>query len=371
MTTSRLYPKRRFDLFGAAVLTAALSIGVGCESKPDSKTSNEADAGAGIEVQSTDSPQPADSSPPPTRPALPLQLVESRLKSSSVGHVRIQGEDTDRVLRAIGLNLCNTGWALQGFIEGDDGLEVTPVLTLGMAEVPLEPAVYPPRSEGARIKIDAKRFSFGHVEAKIDLISPDDESALSFDINGVPIGVVNDAKAAMAGCYTTGAFKTGALEGPVSAVFDGALGYEARARLDQRHDLVVSLTVKPSSRTPQNVFRGDLARIFEKPETSPIRVFVERRVRPTKDENREIAFDRIPLKKGEIVGAFGANSPQGPIRWMLTDIEIPDWTGPLAGQTVEEFKLETAFATDSPIVPMPREPNWTMAAPDESDDPPE
>jgi len=242
----------------AALFMAAVLVSSGCKDDaavPDEDRSESPRA----EAKADDRLTAATRIGPPYRPALPLRLIESRLARQRVGTVTLPGGQV-RPLAAVGLNVCNTGWAVQGLIASDDGsLETTPPLLLEVATIPRHRFyVQAPGGDG-RLMIDVSQFSMERVEGTFAIENTSGEARMKMVVDAEPITVPNHAKLAAQGCYTTGYFKIDDAVGPTSGVFDGRT-YQSRLRLDATHDLVIGLQVPPSMRDPSKVFRADLAR---------------------------------------------------------------------------------------------------------------
>ncbi len=354
----------RFSI--AAALLAAVFVS-GCEQRDEAP-------GASDLPSKTSTPAPAKAAAvvgterigPPYRPALPLKLMASRLKTSGVGTIRLPGEREERTLAAFGVNVCSSGWVMVGYLLNESGeLEPTPSFLVNLAEIPTRKFVYESAS-GGKLAFDFEEFSMERVRGEIAVQNDSGVKQLVMKIDGMPINVHNDPKLAASGCYTTGYYKIANKIGGVSGVFNGENSYHARLRLDAQHDLVINLDIRPVGRNPSNVYRASLERVFENPGPFPMRVYLEKRTQ--REEIKEgatvtsdqLMISRAPIQKGSLVGSFVKASEEGPIRWILEDIEIPDWSGPLEGQSITTIKVDTFLATESPVVPLPRRPNWHM-----------
>lgn len=264
-------------------------------------------------------------------------------------------------LRAVGLNLCQTGWVLQGFVERDGSLAATPTLPIHYATLPSGPAEHrDPAIPGQAIVLDFKAPSMRHLNGTLRIVedgSTDD--IMKMTILGAPVGIASAPGLGPQGCFTTGYYQMalGAEKrvGPVSAVWDNKRLHYIGLRLTEQHGIGIWLHLEPTNRQPQNVIRGDLETVGEKPTRFPLRVVFETR-RTTVDG---VVVDETPATAGKFLAAFVKASPQGPVRVELTDLVFPDWDGPLANATVE-VRAEALFVTDlvGPGVPVPSEPRF-------------
>lgn len=351
-----------------AALTAAVLVSA-CEQKDQAPAADSANTSA-LPAKAKEAPVVGTlRMGPPYRPALPLKLMKSRLDTSGAGTIKLPGESEARKLAAFGVNLCSTGWVMVGYVVNEGKLEPTPPLMVNLAEIPSTAFTYE-ASSGGKLSLDFEEFGWQKVRGSIDVKHASGETVLAMKIDAMPIHVHNDATLASAGCYTTGYYKIGGKVGAVASVYDGADSYNSRLRLDDRHDLVIDLDVRSIGRDPKKVYRASLDRIFEKPKTFPMRVYLEKRTNKAPiDQNSTVTadhlqIDRVPITSGELVGSFVNADEKGPLRWILEDVQILDWSGPMAGEQIDTIKVDTFLATESAIVPLPRRPNWKMTIED-------
>lgn len=307
-----------------------------------------------------------DFEPLPARLALPTQVLAMRLPPGSSVGTYFDAELPDGVpLRAVGLNLCQPGWILQGFIERDGALAATPPLPLPYATLPTLPTqIRDPRIPSQALVLDFDVATMRHLKGTIRVSADDGQpDPMKMTIDGAPIGISTGPGIGAQGCFTTGYYQvqlgTDVRVGPVSAVWDQKRLHYVGLRLTDKYGIGIWLHLEPAHRQPQNIIRGDLATVAEKLERFPFRVVFEtRETTPTGVEVQE-----TPATAGRMMAAFVKASPQGPIRIDLEQLQFPAWDGPLSGVTADKIRVEALLVTDieGSGVPVPSEPRFEVS----------
>lgn len=305
---------------------------------------------------------------PAQRLALPLDVVRMRLpQAAPIGTVSGVDFEQSVPLRALGINVCQTGWFVQGYIEHAGELQSTPGFLLELAEVPTGPFTYHvPGVQGSHLAMDFESFSLENAKGKIAVINDSGETTFDMTFDGVPISVPAQPHFGAQGCYTTGFFKLGEQQGPATAVFDGRDLFYVGLRLTDRHSIAFMLSLRADLRKPGNLIVGDLARVDADPQKFGFRVFAEtRRNRPGVANQPLLEAEQTPIVSGTVRASFATTEAKGPLRLELRDIVLPNWDGPYAGMTLPRVQVEVLFVTDveSGIVPVPSSPQWGEVAP--------
>lgn len=349
-------------LFVLGVLTLAA-----CEKAPTGVDAPASSSTAGQTVAAA-APAPGPLDFPPARMAMPLDVMSMRIDGPTVGSVSGVDFPVSPVeLKAIGVNLCQTGWFVQGYVEREGKMFTGPGFLLELAEIPKGPTVYSvPGVQGSHLEFDLQELSLERAVGRMTVVDDTKGETFSMTFDGTPVGVPSQAGFSAQGCFTTGYFRVGEQQGPAVAVFDGKDMYYVGMRLSERHNLVFLLSLRPELRQPNNVLQASLDMVDQAPEKYPFRVLVETR------KNREGAVTGPALEayqqligKGIVRASFAAADAKGPLRIELTDLEMPVWDGPLSGQKIPRIQAEVLFVTDpkSPLVPVPSQPNWSVVGP--------
>lgn len=350
-----------------AVLIAIVAIAA-CDRSPDDSTppseAPQTTAPAGPTSASADPPGRTDFDPPPARLGYPARVLDLRLRGEPVGTYRDSQYPGGVPLQAIGANLCQTGWVVQGFLRPEGGtLVATPPFHLPVANLPVGKAYQhrDPDAPGRELAIDLERSGAERLAGSLSVRADDSpEPILEMTFDGAPVGIATGPGLGGRGCFTTGYWdlEVGGEQkkGPVTAVWDEEATYYVGARLNDEFGIGLWLVLRPTHRQPQNVIRADLARVQEKPRLFPMRVVFERRV---PDDDGGMRVEETPATSGELVAAFQRANPQGPLRVQLDNLVFPAWEGPLSGRTVS-LQIETLFVTDplGSAVPIPSAPTF-------------
>jgi len=303
--------------------------------------------------------------PPPERLALPLQVVGLRLPEGSVGEMETVdfSEPGPVPLRAIGVNLCQTGWFIQGYIEREGKLLTTPGFLLEFAELKSEGFRYDvPGVTGSHLFVELKKLSLTEAVGKISVIDENQKTTFSMTFDGPPVGTPAQPGFSAQGCFTTGFYLLpDGVQGPATAVYDGKDLYYVGLRLSEQHSLVFMLSLRNDLRTPGNVIQGSLKRVADDLKKFPFRVLLETRSNSTtKNNGPMLETKQIPVEDGLVRASFLTNDAKGPLRIEFTDLVIPEWDGPFSGQTLKRVQAEVLFVTDpaSPVIPVPSAPKW-------------
>ncbi len=303
--------------------------------------------------------------PPQDRLALPLQVVAMRLPAGKIGEMETVdfAKPGPVPLRAIGVNLCQTGWFIQGYVEIEGKLLTTPGFLLEFAELTSEGIRYEvPGVKGSHLLVELQKLSLTEAVGKLSVIDDQGKTTFSMNFDGPPVGVPAQAEFSAQGCFTTGFYLLpDGVQGPATAVYDGKDLYYVGLRLSEQHNLVFMLSLRNDLRTPGNVLQGSLARVAEDPKKFPFRVMVERRSNSAKlGDAPELETLQVPVEQGAVRASFMSNDAKGPLRIEFTDLVIPQWDGPFSGQTLNRVQAEVLFVTDaaSPVIPVPSAPRW-------------
>lgn len=324
----------------------------GCEDKPPAPPT-EVDAGPAPTVKGP--APPIDFEPIPSRLALPVKVRAMRLPEGSVGAYRDQELKQPARLMAVGLNLCQTGFVLQGYIERDGELAVTPALAIPRDVLPTEPTtIFSPRIPDQMFHLDLQEASMARLKGTVRILQKGSaDEVMRMVIDAEPIGITTGPGLGAQGCFTTGSYDLELgdqqRQGPVSAVYDGKRLHYVGMRLTEKYGIGVWLHLEPTHRQPQNVIRGDLATVGEKPKRFPFRVVFETRTM----EAGAVVVHETPATEGDLMAAFVKANPQGPIRIELENLKFPDWDGPLSGVTVDRVRTEAMIVTDIEGVGVP------------------
>ncbi|MEZ4458584.1 MAG: hypothetical protein R3E66_02430 [bacterium] len=305
--------------------------------------------------------------PPSARLALPLDVLAMRIEGEPVGQLVSQDlPSPDPVpLKAIGVNLCQTGWFIQGLVEQDGKLHTSPGFLLEFADLEREGFNYHvPGIENSHLVVSLSKLSLDEAEGSISVVGKDDLTTFSMAFAGKPVGVPAQPAFSAQGCFTTGYYRlSDGVQGPATAVFDGKDLYYVGLRLSEKHSLVVMVSLRADQRKPGNVIQGSLERVADAPDKFPIRVMLETRSNAKKQVEVTgpiLQTQHIPVTKGTIRASFMTDDARGPIRIDLRDLELPKWDGPLSEAKIPRVQAEVLFVTDpkSPVVPVPSEPKW-------------
>ncbi len=279
------------------------------------------------------------------RTALPMVVLDMRLRSKTpAGEMHQRGIENAVPLQAVGLNLCQTGWVLQGFFRDRDGrLQATPPLPLPRLVAGERFEHRDPAVEGQSIVTEFSQASLENLTGTLKVLDDDVEvPSLRLDIDTRPVGIAAGKGLGALGCFTTGewSLNVGSTDarGPAAAVWDNKLTFWLGARLDESHSVDVWLTIPPQHRQPGRVVRGDLGRVLAEPKKYPFRVVFSEGIGEGKTE--------VPATSGKFSASFTRANPEGPIRVEIENLEFPPWDGPLAGTTVDQFRIETLVVTD-------------------------
>lgn len=305
---------------------------------------------------------------PAERLALPLEVVRMRMpEGASIGTVSGVDFDQPVSLRALGINVCQTGWFVQGYIEQNGELQTTPGFLLELAEVPTGPFSYHvPGVQGSHLALNFEAFSLDHAKGTLAVVKDSGETSFEMTFDGVPISVPAQPNFGAQGCYTTGFYKLADQQGPATAVFDGKDLFYVGLRLSERHSIAFMLSLRADLRKPGNLIVGDLARVDAEPQKFGFRVFAEtRRNRPGVANQPLLEAEQTPIVVGSVRASFATTEAKGPLRLELRDLVLPNWDGPYAGMTLPRVQAEVLFVTDvdSGIVPVPSSPQWGEIAP--------
>ena len=283
--------------------------------------------------------------PPPQRHALPLALLDMRLRDPQTAGRLVSTEHPEGLaLQAVGLNLCQTGYVLQALFRDPKGeLRATPPLPLPV----LREAPYvhrDPEVPEQRIETNFEEASMSRLRGVVRVIDDEtDDALLELQIDTVPVGVPSGPGLGALGCFTTGqwSIEEGGreLEGPVSAVWDNKVTYWVGLRLDAEHTIDFWVTIAPQHRRPGRVLRGDLERVGAQPRKFPFRVVFRTR-------NADGTVTEIPAQSGQLMAAFTRDHAEGPLRVEMKNLKMPEWKGPFSGQTLDTVRAETLVVTD-------------------------
>lgn len=306
--------------------------------------------------------------PPVQRLAWPLEVLAMRLPDGHVGELRskdLPGGETIP-LKAIAVNLCQTGWFVQGLVEQDGKLQTSAGFLLEFAQIPNHKFIYEvPDVTKSHLVVDLQQLSLEKAKGSLTVIDvASQQSTFSMSFDGIPVGVPAQPGFSAQGCFTTGYFRLpDGVQGPATAVFDGDDLFYVGMRLSEQHSLVVMLSMRADLRKPQNVIQGSLEHVAIDPQKFPFRVLLEKRTNSGEIGEKSgplIQTEQIPIQKGTIRAAFLSTDPKGPLRIDLRDLELPTWDGPLSGAKLDRVQAEVLFVNDpkSPVIPVPSEPNW-------------
>lgn len=345
-----------------------MALSFGCEARPPAAPTDRPDVGASPVTHQIDFEPMAE------RLALPTQVRALRLPAGSVG-TYVDRELPDGVpLRAVGLNLCQTGWMIQGFIERDGELRATPPLPIRYATLPIGPAeAHHPDVADQKLALDFSTATMTRLDGSLRVIAAVDGSEvmkMTID-DAAPVGIATGPGLGAQGCFTTGYYqlRLGNAErvGPVSAVWDQKRLHYVGLRLTEKHGVGVWLHLEPAHRQPQNVIRGDLATVRDKPTRFPFRVVFETRTTTPQG----VVVEETPATEGTLTAVFARANPQGPVRIELRDLVVPAWDGPLAGATLDLLRTEALLVTDleGVGVPVPSKPLFDQETAQRPDSP--
>jgi hypothetical protein len=195
----------------------------------------------------------------------------------------------------------------------------------------------------------------------------DDTVVLEMTIDGRPTALVRAPGLGPMGCFDTGFWKLKngdeQVFGPVSAVYDPANLHYVGARLTPTTSLVFLFTLRDGERGQGDLITTTAEKIREKPDTFPIRMYLERRVNESGVADATGPLTKrieAPLESGKLYASFPTGEVGGPMRIQLEDAKLPEWDGPLSGATIDLFRAETLFVTDThgEDVPLPAPPEW-------------
>lgn len=310
-------------------------------------------------------------SPPAPRMTMPPALRTMRLADRSVGTITAP-QTPERTLNALGLAACQTGWTFQGLYFNDEGVLVaTQPMSVGLAEIPVGKKVkyQSPDTEGRALLLDFDAFGYDRIVGTLTVLdtTANDAPLLKLHVDGKPTALANAPGLGPAGCFDTGYWMAESGDekkfGPVTAVYDPANLHYVGARITPTVSLVFLFTLKPAERGQGDLIKTTVAKIQEKPDLIPIRIYLERRTNeasPKAETGPLIKLEEHPLVAGELFASFTTGEVGGPIRLELKGAEFPKWDGPLSGAKVDRIRLETLFVTDSEgeEVPLPSQPDW-------------
>lgn len=339
---------------GHLLATASLFV-LACEGKPAPAPPAEPSP------NTTGAPGRFDLEPPPARLALPAQVLAMRLPAGPAGTYWDQELAQPVPLRAVGLNQCQTGWMLQGYLDRDGKLSATPPLLIRYGTLPLGPAESrDPAIADQAIVLELAEASMERLRGTVRITDAAGGDVMRMTIDTTPVGIASGPGLGGQGCFTTGYFEAAQGDarqvGPVAGVWDQKRLHYLGLRLDERHGVGIWLYLEPTHRQPQNVIRGDLHAVADRPTRFPFRVVFETR-KTTADG---FTIEETPATQGSLLAAFLKANPQGPVRVELADLAFPDWDGPLAGVTLERLRVESLLVTDpdGAGVPVPSTPHF-------------
>lgn len=298
-------------------------------------------------------------SPPPARLAVPARVVAMRILEQNQTLGTLSGDFVaDQVpLVGLGVNRCQTGWAIQGLYTQDGAFNATHPFLIQLAEIPTRPFKYKVPDVPGHFILNFSTFSEERVAGEFAIEKGDGSRHLTLQIDGVPTGVLPTHSLAENGCFTTGYYVLSQdRRGPVTGVFDGKNAHFVSVRLSPKHSLSIVMDVRAHMKGPKHVLRGDLERINAKPDQFPFRVFFEVNEGRSDTDNSGPDFEprQIAAMKGQFRGSFVNNSPEGPLRMEITNLQMPVWDGPFSGEVIESVRIETLFyAKGKTIVPIP------------------
>lgn len=338
------------------VALAALAL-IACESKapmaPPPPAVPATDAAEPVAVV------PARFTPPPDRIPLLKQFLQKNVAGRSPVGTYVDAELAQPVpLQAVGLNHCQNGYVLQGYLLRDGAVVATPPLPIRYATLPTGPAAsHHPAVEGQTLRLDLTTATLSSLSGTVSVMADAEQKPLMMmSINdATPISILTGPGLGAQGCFTTGSYELSAggatVTGPVSAVFDGKRLYYVGARLTEKHGIGMWFHLEPTHRQPQNVLRGDLATIADKPRRFPFRVVFETR----KTTPRGVVVEETPAPGGSIVASWKTPNAEGPLRVELSGLVFPDWDGPMSGEEASQVRVEASFVTDlgGSRVPLP------------------
>jgi hypothetical protein len=231
----------------------------------------------------------------------------------------------------------------------DGAIVATPPLPIRYATLPLTSALaHHPAVEGQSLRLDFRDASLDSLSGTFAIVNDADQKpVMTMQINdATPVGILTGPGLGAQGCFTTGRYDLrhddATVDGPVSAVFDGKRLHYVGLRLTEKHGIGMWFHLEPAHRQPQNVLRGDLATIADKPRRFPFRVVFETR----KTTAQGVVVHETPSTTGTLVASWKTPNAEGPLRVELSDLAFPDWDGPLSGEVVQRVRVETALVTD-------------------------
>lgn len=323
--------------------------------------------------------------PMPLRYAEPLPRIRHRLEGRRVGEIMLRrdGEPVEGVLHGVGLNMCQTGWVLQGYFSVEGGaIEPTTPFLIQLDELPTGRTVRydDPKIEGSYLRLDLEEASWDRLAGALAIVERDGgEEVFEMKFDGPPSGIATGPGLGAQGCYLTGywaarlAGEDGALRGMALGIKRPRNTYDVMLIFDDRHALGVTMRLGRNQRVPGNLIRAPLERILRDPSQFPLRVLYRER------ESREIEGDRLapnpplwegtPVASGQLYAGFSKARDTGPVRIHMEDIPLPDdWPEPLGGQTIERLRAEVMFVTEASgkRIPAPGPPQW-WRRPEESE----
>ncbi len=303
-------------------------------------------------------PQPTAFSPPPVRLAVPARVAAMRiLEQKPVGTLSGDFLPAEVPLLGVGLNRCQTGWAIQGLYSQDGAFNATHPFLIQLAEIPTRPVKYKVPDVPGHFVLNFSTFSEEQIVGEFAIEREDGSRHLTMNINGAPTGVIPTPSLAENGCFTTGYYVlSGDVRGPVTAVFDGKNAHFVSVRLSAKHAISVVMDMRAHVKGPKHILRADLERINAKPDQFPFRIFFEvNEGRADTDiVGPEFEPRQIAAMKGQFKGSFANNTPESPLRMEITNLQMPIWDGPFSGEVIDSLRIETLFySKGQPIVPIP------------------
>jgi hypothetical protein len=302
-----------------------------------------------------------DFEPLPERLALPLKLLDMRIEGPDAGTLYDENFPDGTALRAVGLNQCQTGWVLQGFLRSRPGAELraTPPFQIALPTLPSGQTVEQthPTLPGQTMVLDFDEATMRRLKGSFRVVDDaTSEEVFRMEIDTVPVTVTPAAGLGPQGCFSTGSWRMTegdkTLQGSTSAVFDGRRVHYIGMRLTEKYGIGMWLILQPQHRQAKYVLRGNLRRIIEEPKKYPFRVVFETR---NPDSRFGMTVDELQALDGDFRAAFRKPSAEGPVRIEIENLKVPDaWEGPLSG-TIDRVRVDTLIVTDTngTSVPIP------------------
>ena len=339
----------------ASALAAAICL-TACEQKP-LPLQDVPDVPA-VVVPEVQSPVPTFE-PPAARTPLLKQFLDKEVAQRAPVGTYVDAELAEPIpLKAVGLNQCQNGYTLQGYMQRGDAIVATPPLPIRYATLPTAPAEsHHPAIAGQALQLDLKTATLRTLTGSVAIVSTADQKTLmKMQIDAAtPIGILTGRGLGAQGCFTTGRYElktaSGTTDGPVAAVFDGKRLYYVGARLTEKYGIGLWFHLEPAHRQPENVLRGDLATIADNPRKFPFRVVFETR----KSTPDGVSIEETPATAGRVMASWSTTQAEGPLRIEVSDLIFPKWEGPLSGSEIQRLRIAASFVTDlqGSRVPLP------------------